>query len=112
MRIAVQRRLGLPLLAAAAAAGVRFSRGGKSFDAYGDVAINDGAAGHATRHFEVLRALVDALRRAWGARVEYEPASYRWYSDHRPDVTVLMDELEAMMGNNPEKLTEHKALGK
>ena len=96
LRVAVQRRLGLPLLAAAAAAGTLFSRGGKTFDAYGDVAVNDGAAGHATRHWLVLRAVYDALRRAWGGRVAYEPADYHWYSGHRPDLTLLAEELEAM----------------
>ncbi|MEC7725785.1 MAG: hypothetical protein VYD05_09750, partial [Planctomycetota bacterium] len=88
MSIAVQRRLGLPLLAAAAVACERFSRHGKVFDAYGDVAINDGEAGHATRHYLVLRALFEALRRAWGGMVRYEPTEYKDYSDHRPDLTL------------------------
>ena len=45
LRIALQRRLGLPLTAATAAAGGggggRRSRHGKLFDKYGDVATND-----------------------------------------------------------------------
>ena len=30
----------------------------------------------------------DALKRVWGARVQYEPADSMSYSDHRPDLTV------------------------
>ena len=63
-----------PLTLAAPAAGVRFSRHGKVFDAYGDVAVNDGAAGHATRHYLILRALYDGFRRAWGGQVQREAA--------------------------------------
>ena len=95
LRIAVQRRLGLPLLAAAAAAGERFSRHGKLFDAYGDVAVNDGAAGHSTRHYLILKALHDAFKRAWGGQVRREPQDYHDYSDHRPDLTILLDQLWA-----------------
>ena len=50
MRIAVQRRLGLPLLASAAA-GEIFSKHGRRYDELGDVAQNDGNEGHASRHF-------------------------------------------------------------
>ena len=52
LRIALQRRLGLPLTAATAAAGGggggRRSRHGKLFDKYGDVATNDGESGQRT----------------------------------------------------------------
>ena len=42
LQIVVQKRLGLPLTVAAGAAGLR-SKSGSVFDAYGDVAQNDGA---------------------------------------------------------------------
>lgn len=88
LRVAVQRRLGLPLLEAAAAAGRR-SRHGREFDVLGDVAQNDGKEGHATRHGLVLAAIYDALRRVAGASMlEHEPSNYRGYSDHRPDLTT------------------------
>ena len=48
LRVAVQRRLGLPLTEAALAV-ARTSRSGRKFDCYGDVAQNDGAEGHQTR---------------------------------------------------------------
>ena len=53
LRVAVQRRLGLPLLEAAAAAGRR-GRHGRLLDVLGDVAQNDGEEGHAARHHLVL----------------------------------------------------------
>ena len=87
LRIAVQRRLGLPLTAAQYAS-TQASRHGKQFDALGDVAQNDGEQGHQTRHYLVLESLFDALRRVWGGRVQREPADYRSYSDYRPDLAV------------------------
>jgi hypothetical protein len=86
MRILVQRRLGLPLTAVAAAGAV--SRHGREFDVLGDLATNDGKAGHQTRHYTVLRELVQRLRSVWGSAVEYEPPDYKDYSDHRPDVAI------------------------
>ena len=92
LRIAIQRRLGLPLLAAASAAGEgRRSRHGRVFDSMGDCAANDGEAGHGTRHFLILNALYDAFRRVYGGQVRREPTDYREYSDHRPDLTLLLD---------------------
>ena len=88
MRIAVQRRLGLPLQAAAAAPAALLSKHGRHFDLMGDVASNDGLAGHQSRHHLILESLYDALKRVWGARVQYEPADSMSYSDHRPDLTV------------------------
>ena len=92
LRIALQRRLGLPLTAATAAAGGggggRRSRHGKLFDKYGDVATNDGESGHQTRHFLILNALYDAMRRVYGGQVRREPADCSEYSDHRPDLTL------------------------
>ena len=91
MRIAVQRRLGLPLQAAAAAsaaADAQRSRHGRVFDLLGDVAQNDGEAGHQTRHFLLLNELFSALRGVWGGQVQREPAEYTSYSDHRPDVAA------------------------
>jgi hypothetical protein len=96
LRISVQKRLGLPLLAAAAAAGEYRSRSGRVFDAYGDVAQNDGAHGHQTRHWLILEAIYDALKRAYGGMVKKEPTAYRDYSDTRPDLTLLRDGLLAM----------------
>ena len=96
LRIVVQKRLGLPLLAAAAAANEQRSRSGRVFDAYGDVAQNDGVHGHQTRHWLVLEALYDALKRAYGGMVKKEPTSYRDYSDTRPDLTLQRDGLRAM----------------
>ena len=91
MRLCLQRRLGLPLLAAAAAAGERRSRSGKLFDALGDVAVNDGESGHQTRHFLINNALFDAMRRVYGGQVRREPDNYQGYSDHRPDLALLLD---------------------
>jgi hypothetical protein len=88
LRIAVQRRLGLPVSEVATATGRR-SRHGLQFDALGDVAQNDGREGHAHRHFLVLEAIVDALRRVMGrGAVEKEPSDYKEYSDHRPDMNT------------------------
>ena len=87
MRIAVQRRLGLPLLAVAAAPAAR-SRHGKQFDVYGDVASNDGEAGHQTRHFQLLLAIHKVAKSVWGGSVQREPPDYRDYSDTRPDLAA------------------------
>jgi hypothetical protein len=87
MKIAIHRRLGLPLQAAGTAAQAYTSRHGKTFDCFGDVAQNDGIEGHTARHTELLDALVAALKSVWGARVVKEPLDYRDYSDHRPDLT-------------------------
>jgi len=92
LRQQVQRRLGLPLLSAAAAAdGARRSRHGLVYDALGDVATNDGDAGHATRHYQVAVSIYDALRRVYGGCVQREPANYAGYSDHRPDIALLQE---------------------
>ena len=91
LRFAIQRRLGLPLLAAAAAGGGRLSRHGRRFDALGDVAQNDGEGGHQTRHFLVSLAIYDALRRVYGGQVRREPDNYFGYSDHRPDLTLCVE---------------------
>ena len=88
MRIAVQRRLGLPLTAAAVSGEEGRSRHGHVFDLMGDMATNDGHAGCQTRHYVVLTELVRVLRTVWGSRVEYEPKGYRDYSDTRPDLTI------------------------
>ena len=48
------------------------------------MAQNDGAHGHQSRHWLVLEALYDALKRAYGAAVKKEPTAYRDYSDTRP----------------------------
>ena len=87
MRIAVQRRLGLPLTAAATAHG-GLSRHGMVFDNLGDVAQNDGEAGHSTRHSLVLQALVKVLKSVWGGQVRMEPTDYAAYSDTRPDLAA------------------------
>ena len=50
-----------------------YSQHGLPFDALGDVAQNDGAAGHQTRHKEVLLDLVELLRGKLGrGAVEHE----------------------------------------
>ena len=90
MRVECSRRLGLPLLAVAAAGGRR-SRHGMVFDALGDVAANDGCGGHQTRHFVINNALYGVLRRVYGGQVTREPANYAGYSDHRPDMALLLD---------------------
>ena len=78
-----------PLLAAAAAAadGARRSRSGKLFD----VAASDGEAGHATRHFLINTSIYDALRRVYGGQLRREPDNYHGYSDHRPDLALLVE---------------------
>ena len=86
MRLLVQRRLGLPLTAVAVEGAV--SRHGREFDVLGDLATNDGQAGHQTRHYMVLRELVGRLRGVWGSAVEYEPPDYKDYSDTRPDLAI------------------------
>ena len=87
LRVALRRRLGLPLATAAAAA-QQFSRHGLRFDAYGDVATNDGEAGHQTRHYELLQALVKVVKSVYGGLAQREPVDYRDYSDKRPDFSV------------------------
>ena len=67
------------------------SRSGHMFDALGDVAQSDGEAGHQTRHFLINNALYDAFRRAYGGQVRREPDNYLGYSDHRPDLALLLD---------------------
>jgi hypothetical protein len=86
LRIFVQRRLGLPLSAAAVEGAL--SKHGLPFDVFGDVGANDGVAGHQTRHHQILQELVKRLRSVYGVMVEYEPPDYRRYSDKRPDVAV------------------------
>ena len=94
LRMQVQRRLGLPITAGLDGA---TSRHGKQFDALGDVAQNDGRAGHAHRHAQVLEALVGVCRSVWGARVEMEPQDYTPYSMYRPD---LVAHLQARNGKS------------
>ena len=114
LRIVVQRWLGLPLLAAAAASGGKSGRHGQALDSYGDVATNDNVEGHATRHFLILQALHDALRRVYGGQVQREPSNYSGYSDHRPDLTLLLDgmltafDLKVFdpLGSDPSKVEE------
>jgi len=86
MRLLVQRRLGLPLTAVAAEGAT--SKHGKAFDVMGDLAANDGKAGHQSRHHAVLVELVTRLRTVWGSAVEYEAPGYTDYSDTRPDLAV------------------------
>ena len=76
-------------------AGESRSKSGRIFDAYGDVAQNDGESGHQTRHWLILNAIADALRRAYGGMLKKEPVNYHDYSDTRPDLTLLKDELRA-----------------
>ena len=90
MRLVLQRRLGLPLLVATAAVGRR-SRHGRLFDTLGDVAANDGESGHQTRHFLANHSIYDALRRVYGGQARREPDNYIGYSDHRPDITLLIE---------------------
>ena len=77
------------------AAGEALSKSGRVFDAYGDVAQNDGVHGHQTRHYLILNAIADAMRRAYGALAKKEPMNYHDYSDTRPDLTLLKDALRA-----------------
>ena len=102
----MQRRLGLPLSAAAAEGVV--SRHDLEFDVFGDVAANDGEAGHQTRHHQLLVELVARLRSVWAGAVVYEPRQYA-YSDKRPDLEVHGPEgllvgdvkLKDPLGSNP-----------
>ena len=74
LRFALQRRFGLHLsmMTDVMADGI-YSQHGLPFDALGDVAQNDGAAGHQTRHKEVLLDLVELLRGKLGrGAVEHE----------------------------------------
>lgn len=86
-RLALQRRLGLPLLASAAAAADAVSKHGKAFDHYGDLAQCDGESGHQTRHYQLLLALHRVLKSVWGGAVRREPSDYAAYSDTRPDLS-------------------------
>ena len=88
MRIAVCRRLGLPIVEAAAVEGLR-SKHGKMFDRYGDVASNDGDGGHQTRHYKLNLRIADVLRSVWGSAVQREPEDHASYSDYRPDLVAL-----------------------
>ena len=53
------------------------------------MAQSDGFSGHQTRHFTVLLCLHEVMRSVWGGNCLREPADYRSYSDHRPDVAAL-----------------------
>ena len=91
LRLLLQRRLGLPLASEAVAGAT--SKHGHAFDVMGDLATNDGKAGHQTRHHDVLVELCQRLRTVWGAAVEYEGGGgYKDYSDTRPDVAVHLRE--------------------
>ena len=116
LRLQMQRRLGLPLLAATAAAGRR-SRHGRLFDSLGDVAAADGESGHQTRHFLINKAVFDALRRVYGGQARREPDNYYGYSNHRPDIALLVEgNLTALdlkvfdpLGSEPAKADERGA---
>ena len=41
--------------------------------------------------FLINSAIYRALRRAYGGQAKYEPQDYIGYSDHRPDITLLLD---------------------
>ena len=87
MRIAVQRRLGLPL---GEAAGAGALLAGERVDPLGDVAQNDNAAGHAGRHKTLLAAVFDAVRSVWGGSAQREPHDHKTYSSgYRPDLVAL-----------------------
>lgn len=69
---------------------------GKLFDVLGagrlgDVATADGDGGHATRHFLINTSIYDALRRVYGGQLRREPDNYHGYSDHRPDLALLVE---------------------
>ena len=86
LRMAVRRRLGLPICDGAEP--LATSSKGVKYDAYGDVAQNDGREGHAHRHSVLLREVVRICRSVWGARVQIEPEDYMPYSDYRPDLAA------------------------
>jgi len=69
---------------------------GRRYDELGDVAQNDGCEGHASRHFLILNKIYDALRRVYGSMVKKEPQNYEDYSDHRPDLTLMLDTFMAL----------------
>ena len=48
-------------------------------------------AGHATRHFLINTSIYDALRRVYGGQLRREPDNYHGYSDHRPDLALLVE---------------------
>jgi hypothetical protein len=95
MRIQVQRRLGLPITAAA---GRQTSSRGKQLDPHGDMAQNDGRGSHTGRHTQALKMVVDIARSVWGAAsVEMEPEDYMSYSNtYRPDMVARMQGSEGM----------------
>ena len=78
LRFALQRRFGLHLsmMTDVMADGI-YIQHDLPFDALGDVAQNDGAAGHQTRHKEVLLDLVALLRGASGKVVRAWNVAYR-----------------------------------
>ena len=88
LRFALQRRFGLHLsmMTDVMADGI-YSQHGLLFDALGDVAQNDGAAGHQTRHKEVLLDLVELL---WGklGRGAVEHEFYCEHSNTRTDLYI------------------------
>ena len=101
MRIAVWRRLGLPLHAPADG---RRGRHNELMDNYGDVACNDGELGNAARHTELVSLLYDIMRSVFGANVDKEPSDHADYSPgYRPDLVAFADALcraaEAWVGD-------------
>ena len=89
MRLSVQRRLGLPITAAAALGEAAKTSKGRVLDRHGDAAVNDGRAGHAGRHDTVLKKLVAVMREVWGNIVEKEPRNCGPYSTYIPDIVGL-----------------------
>jgi hypothetical protein len=39
----------------------------------------------------INNSIYDALRRVYGGQVRREPDNYRGYSDHRPDLALLLE---------------------
>jgi hypothetical protein len=86
LRIAIQRRLGLPL---SIATEERRNRKGQLLDVYGDVALNAPDTGFGSRHDALLAELVSVVRSVFGRRVVKEPRDHRSYNaGHRPDFNV------------------------
>ena len=93
LRVAVWRRLGLPV-ETGGGEGTRLSKHGKAYDRLGDMAQSDGHAGHAERHTSALAAYAEALRGAFGTSRVVTPDTDRhagWEEvspDYRPDLDL------------------------
>jgi hypothetical protein len=111
LRVAVWRRLGLPVVTGGGE-GARLSKHGKAHDRLGDVAQSDGHAGHAERHTSALAAFAEALRGAFGASRVVTPDTDRHagWAEVSPDYRGSWMDHQVTRGYRPERENGSRSL--